>query len=89
MLSNYCTNIANDYRTKIGNVNKSFPNLDNKSRYVLHYKNLQLYLSLGRKIVCVHRILKFKQFDWLKTYIDFNTDKRKMLETLLKKSFLN
>ena len=29
---------------KIGGVNKLVPDLGNKSEYVLHYKNLQLYL---------------------------------------------
>ena len=63
MLSKYCSNIANEYGIKVGVVNKLVPNLDNKSKYVRHYKNLQLYLSLEIKLVKVHKILKFKQSD--------------------------
>ena len=46
MFSNCCGNIANKYEIKIGGVNKLFPNLGNEGKYVLHYRNLQLYLSL-------------------------------------------
>ena len=38
MLSNYCCNIANKYGIKIGG-----PNLGNKSKYILHHKNLHIY----------------------------------------------
>ena len=88
MLSNYCFSIANEYGIKIGGVIKLVPNLGNKSKYVVHYKNIHLHLSLGMKLTKVHRILKFKQSDWLKKCIDFNTDKRKSAANSFEKDFL-
>ena len=76
MLSNYCKKIADEYGIKVGDVKKSIPNLDNKTNYVLHYRNLQLHLSLRMKLTKIHRALKFKQSDWMKKYINFNTEKR-------------
>ena len=87
MLSKYCSDIADKYGIKIGGVNKLVPNLSNKKKYVVHYRNLQLYLSLGMKLIKVHRILKFKQSNWLKKYIDFNTDQRKNAANIFKLSF--
>ena len=75
MLSDYCKKIADEYEIKVGDVKKLIPNLGNKTNYVLHYRNLQLYLSLGMKLTKTHRVLKFKQPDWMKKYIDFNTQK--------------
>ena len=89
LLSKYCSNIANIYGIKIGGVGKLIPNLGNKSKYVVHYKNLALSLSLGMKLTKVHRILKLKQSDWLKKYIDFNTDKRKNVANSFEKYFFN
>ena len=50
MTSSYCKKIADKYEIKVGDVENLIPNLDNKTNYVLHYKNLQLYLSLGMKL---------------------------------------
>ena len=50
MLSKYCKNIADKYKIKVGDVKKLIQNLGNKTNYVVHYRNLQLHLSLGMKL---------------------------------------
>ena len=87
MLSKYCKEIANKYKIKVGLVNKLIPTLRNKVQYVLHYRNLQLYMDLGLKVTKVHRTLRFNQSPWLKQYIDFNTEKRKYASTSFEKDF--
>ena len=63
MLSIYCKEVADQYDTKLGEVRKLIPNLSNKTKYVLHYRNIQLYLSLIIKLTKIHTVLKFKQSD--------------------------
>ena len=76
MLSKYCKKIADQYEIKFGDVKKLIQNLSNKTIYVVHYRNLQLNLSLGMKLTKIHRVLGYKQSDWMKKYIDFKTEKR-------------
>ena len=40
ILSNYCKSIADKYEIKVGDLKKLIPNLSNKYKYVLHYRNL-------------------------------------------------
>ncbi|KAL9988273.1 hypothetical protein ACROYT_G002704 [Oculina patagonica] len=87
MLSDYCKNIAEKYNITTGLVNKLIPTLNNKEKYVLHYRNLQLYLDLGLKLTKVHRALEFNQSPWLKQYIDYNTEKRKNAKNAFEKDF--
>ena len=48
-----------------------------KNNYVVHYRNLQDYLSKASILKQVHRILEFKQSAWMKPYegllIDFTS----------------
>ena len=81
-MSHYCKKIADKYGIKKGDVKKLIPNLGIKANYMLHYRNLQLYVSLGMKI---QRVLKFKQSDWMKKYINFNTKKRANAATSFEK----
>ena len=58
-----------------------------KKNYVLHERNLELYLSLGLKLTKVHSALQFEEKPWLKDYIDFNTKMRKNVKNDFEKDF--
>ena len=79
--------IADEYETNVSDIKKLIPNLGDKTNYVVHYGNLQLYLSLGMKLTKIHGVLKFKQFDWMKKYNNFNTEKRKNAANDFEKDF--
>ena len=79
--------IADECGIKVDDVKKLIPNLGDKTNYVVHYKNLQLHLSLGIKLTKIHKVLKFKHSDWMKKYIDFNTEKRTNAANSFEKDF--
>ena len=64
-----------------------WPNLMDKTKYVLHYRNLQLYLSLGMKLKKIHRILEFNEAPWMEPYIRMNTEFRKKSKSAFEKDF--
>ena len=84
-LSKYSKNLKT--KLKIGGkpMGKLIPNLRNKRNYVLHYRNLKLYLSLGMKLI--HGGIIFTQSPWLKSYISLNTDMRKDAKNGFEKDF--
>ena len=79
--------IAEKYGIKVADVKELIASLGGKTNYVVYYRNLQLYLSLRMKLTKIHRILKFNQSHWMKTYIDFNIEKRKNTDNGFEKDF--
>ena len=74
--SQYQIKLIKNLKSTGHNVRKLAPNLMDKTRYVLHSKNLQLYVSLGMKVTKVHKVLQFNQSAWMKPYIMKNTELR-------------
>ena len=50
MLSNYQLQIIEDNNFFLGKNKKLLPNLGNKGKYKLHYRNLKLYSSLALQL---------------------------------------
>ena len=68
-------------------VEKLIPNLRDKTKYVIHYRNLIQCLKAGMKLKKIHRGIKFVESEWLKPYIEKNTNLRTKAKNNFEKDF--
>ena len=88
----YLHNLHSDYplapeQIEVNKFDKLIPNLSNKKKYVIHYENLNQYLSLGLKLTHIHRGIKFEESQWLEKYITLNTKLRTVATNEFEKDF--
>ena len=74
-LSDYQINLLGD--KPLGKEEKLLLTFYDKKKYAIHYSILKEYIKLGMKVNKVHRTISFEESDWLKKYINFNTEQRK------------
>ena len=84
-LSDYQNELLDNNSTL--NVEKLVPNLMDKKKYVVHYKNLRLYRQLGMKVKKIYRVLEFDEKPWMEPYIRLNTELRKKAKSAFEKDF--
>ena len=71
----------------INKVEKLVPNLNDKTKYVLHHEDLKMYLKMGLELTKIHRGITFEESCFMKSYIDLNTDMRTKGTTDFEKDF--
>ncbi len=77
MLSETQLKVRSQYKmSRSGKDSKLVPNLMDKTKYVVHYRNLQFYLQQGLILKKVHRVICFEQEPWVAPYIAKNQQLR-------------
>ena len=77
MLSPIAKMVCDKHKLKrMTNVEKLLATAENKDFYILCYRNLQLYVSLGLWVKKMHAGIIFKQGPTIKSYVAFNSEKR-------------
>ena len=71
---------------KIEKIKNLVANLHDKTEYFIHIRDLKQRLNQELVLKKLHRINKFKQKAWLKSYTDMNKDLRKKYD--FEKDFL-
>ena len=72
---------------KVNKCKKLICSIEDKEKYVVHIRALKQALNHGLILKKVHRVIKFNQRAWLKSYIDMNTKYRKEAKNEFEKDF--
>ena len=80
LLSDKQVGLRGEYTISHTASSKLIPNFFDKTKIMLHYRNLQFYLLHGMELTKVHRVIKFKQARWLEPYIRTNTELRALTQ---------
>lgn len=70
-----------------GKIKKLLATLYDKEKYVIHYRMLQACINHGIKLLKIHRVIKFEQSPWMRTYIELNTKLRTTAKTSFQTDF--
>ena len=73
-MSEYQKRLMNDLGLEMPTTEKLVLTLEDKEKYIVHYKNLQFYLRQGMRLKKVHRVIEFDQEQWMEPYIRMNTE---------------
>lgn len=76
-LSPVAKNICDKHNLKSSvRTEKLMSTFEEKKEYVLHFRTLKLYVELGIQVKKIYKGVKFTQSPIIKSYIDFNSEKR-------------
>ena len=88
-----------EYPTNLHDEHKDFPlaaehfngklclTLNDKIKYGTDYRCLKFYINNGLILKKIHYIILYNQIDWMRSYIEFNTQKRKEAKSQIEKDF--
>ena len=72
---------------KENNIKKLITSFNDKINYGINYRLLKLFLSLGLELTKVHRVIEYKQDNYMKSYIMKNTNERANAKNDFEKDF--
>ena len=64
-------------------------NLHDRTKYIIHIRNLKEALNHGLVLKRVHKVIKFNQNAWLKPYVDMNADLKNKSKNNFEEIFFN
>ena len=85
-LSEQQQNLLKTNNIRLAKTEKLMLTLYDKKDYVIHYRLLKKYVSLGLIVTKVCQVLSFDQGPWMRQYIQTNNDLRKQAQLDKKKS---